>query len=254
MDNLVVIIAIPSVLNRSLDSETVKDQFSEFARQNPLLAQAPHRLIIAPHPLPRSIANAYRNEVVEVKIQEENEESSDVKGNASTSLRKKDKLVDLKKYCEGLPEGKYALAVLSKAFYNGKVDHAVTPRVINWPYESSTHVSEMTIAEPAEVSKTDWGSYTLDDLQARLQLRGLAEAQRELRQRDEEIKQKETGFSLDSVRSALRELPGKLPAPTSCTLPRPPQLHPVEISTLQQSTEALLASVNLLKSKFHSST
>jgi hypothetical protein len=196
-----------------------------------------------------SIANACLDEATEVMIEEGNVESSVEKANVSTSLRRKDKLVNLKGYCDELPEGKYALAVLSTFFYNNKVDHAAVQIAIKWPLNPIAHVSEMTKVEQADLS-----GYALDDLQARLQLRGLAEAKRELHQREEEIKQEESGFNLDSVRSALRELPGRLPAPTHCTLPRPPQPHFVEISALQESTEALLASVNLLKSHLHNST
>lgn len=249
MKSLVVISLMPTQMHQWIDPEAVKTQLRTYAQQYPLLAQAPSRLIIAPYPLPVSIANACLDEATEVMIEEGNVESSVEKVNASTSLRRNDKLVKLKGYCLGLPEGKYALAVLSTFFYNSKVGHSADQIVIKWPLNPIVHVSEMT-----KVEQTDLSRYALDDLQARLQLRGLAEAKRELHQREEEIKQQQSGFNLDSVRSALRELLGKLPAPTRCTLPRPPQPHPVDISALQQSTEALLASVNLLKSHLHNST
>lgn len=252
MANLIVVVFMPSQRNEQPNSAYVKTQLRRNVRKYPLLEQDPGLLIISPCTLTESIARAFPNVVVREIAKEGNGEShGSEKG--STNRRRKEEKVNLNAYCEGLPQGKYALAVLEISFYSDKVVQGQAGGVIKWLYKPDDREIERTIVMTTE-EKKDWGSYALDDLRARLQLRGLAEAQRELRQREEEGKQKEAGFNLDSIRSTLRELPGRLPAPTRCTLPRPPQVYSVDISALQQSTEALLSSVHLLKSKLHKST
>lgn len=254
MENLISISFLPAQANKWIDSQTVLKELHTRCVQRSLPDLAPYRIIIAPCTLPLSIADALLDSAKEVMVETEDVNSSS-RVDVAAKLQEKGqlgKLKPLQSYCEGLPPGQSALAVLSTGCVGKKLANTKIKFGFAWPYSVlSSTATEITVTQPPKL-RAQRSNYAADDLLARLQLRGIKEAEAALQTKEEEWKQRDLG--LDSTITAIRKLPSQLPVPASFTLPPPPQSQPVQIANLQQSTDDLLSSLRRLKSAIHSST
>jgi len=256
MDNLVAITFMPAEVNKCVvDRQTVLGTLHDQCQKRSFPDLTPYRIIISPYALPLSIADALLDAVQEVMVDTNDmvvESSHQV--DVAAKLREKGqmkKLKPLQGYCENLPAGQCVVVVLSTPYANKTLNSTTIKFGFTWSSDiMSSSANEITVDMQPKL-KAKRGNYAADDLLARLQLRGIKEAQAVLQAKEEELGQIDL---LDSTKTALKNLPSKLPAPATFTLPQPPQSQPVDISTFKQSTEDLLSSLSKLKSALHSST
>lgn len=250
MKTIIGIACTPSVMNEWPSRDAVLAILRAETNKLELPELAPYRIITTPYPLAMSITEALLQTATEVMV-----ETGDVNDrslqlvNVASRLREKrqeEKLKPLAKtYSEGLPKNSYAVVILPKYLYEGKISPIISELKFgfSWPVVKSIDFPmdvTMTIQSPG---KED--GYALDDLKARLQISMLQVA-------DTTFNSKKLQNQTGDISQKAPLQPLALPPPERISLPSLPELPSVNSREIQESAAELLAAVRRLSSCLNS--